>query len=272
MQRIANLWKSSLGGKIVIIILALFTSCCACAGLGSLLPKPEQTATPTILETSVVLPTSTETLTPTIAFTPMMSFKQVSLEDFPRVASSRFKTLQENTAELVKIHGELTADINHSTNNDWYFHATAILSAVTFGADELASMTNYPPEYEGFHQKMLLISQEGKALFSNYMLALDHQDTNALSNATANLTNMITYLNDANIAITGAMPTATLQPTATIVFVQPTAATVSYDSNGDGKVTCADFRTQAAAQKAYNAGYTNLDGNDNDGKACETLP
>lgn len=46
----------------------------------------------------------------------------------------------------------------------------------------------------------------------------------------------------------------------------------SYDNNGDGKVTCADFQTQTAAQQAYNAGYTNLDGNDKDGKACESLP
>jgi hypothetical protein len=45
-----------------------------------------------------------------------------------------------------------------------------------------------------------------------------------------------------------------------------------FDNNGDGKVTCADFQTQAAAQRAYNAGYTNLDGNDNDGRACESLP
>lgn len=46
----------------------------------------------------------------------------------------------------------------------------------------------------------------------------------------------------------------------------------NFDSNGDGKVTCADFQTQAAAQQAYNAGYIKLDGNDKDGKACESLP
>jgi micrococcal nuclease len=46
----------------------------------------------------------------------------------------------------------------------------------------------------------------------------------------------------------------------------------SYDSNGDGKVTCADFQTHSAAQAAYNAGQSQLDGNDKDGKACESLP
>lgn len=67
---------------------------------------------------------------------------------------------------------------------------------------------------------------------------------------------------------------------SSLQYVQPTAPAPSnntsgganYDKNGDGKVTCADFQTQAAAQQAYNAGYTNLDGNDNDGKACESLP
>jgi len=75
------------------------------------------------------------------------------------------------------------------------------------------------------------------------------------------------------------IPTATLLefPTATIVFILPTQPPSSggsgnYDNNGDGKVTCADFQTQAAAQQAYNAGYTELDGNDKDGKACESLP
>lgn len=54
--------------------------------------------------------------------------------------------------------------------------------------------------------------------------------------------------------------------------VLPTSGGSGFDNNGDGKVTCADFSTQAAAQQACNAGYTNLDGNDNDGKACESLP
>ena len=46
----------------------------------------------------------------------------------------------------------------------------------------------------------------------------------------------------------------------------------SYDRNGDGSVTCKDFSSQAQAQRAYNAGNFNLDGNDNDGRACESLP
>jgi hypothetical protein len=68
-------------------------------------------------------------------------------------------------------------------------------------------------------------------------------------------------------------PTAIQIPTnAPPIIAPPPSSTTGYDNNGDGKVTCADFQTQAAAQQAYNAGYTKLDGNDKDGKACETLP
>lgn len=45
----------------------------------------------------------------------------------------------------------------------------------------------------------------------------------------------------------------------------------NFDNNHDGKVTCSDFKTQAAANLALAQGYTNLDGN-RDGKSCEALP
>jgi len=45
----------------------------------------------------------------------------------------------------------------------------------------------------------------------------------------------------------------------------------SFDRNGDGQVTCADFNTRSEAQIALNAGYANLD-SDHDGIPCENLP
>lgn len=45
----------------------------------------------------------------------------------------------------------------------------------------------------------------------------------------------------------------------------------NFDTNGDGKVTCADFTTKADATVALHAGYTNLD-SDGDGIPCESLP
>jgi len=70
------------------------------------------------------------------------------------------------------------------------------------------------------------------------------------------------------------VPTKTPSPTKPPLptAVPPTSPSTGFDNNGDGKVTCADFQTQAAAQQAYDAGYTQLDGNDNDGLACESLP
>ncbi len=74
---------------------------------------------------------------------------------------------------------------------------------------------------------------------------------------------------------TQARPTSTATarplPTQAPPPTQPPQPT-GFDNNGDGRVTCADFATQAQAQAAYEAGYTRLDGNDNDGRACETLP
>ncbi|HRF46706.1 MAG TPA: excalibur calcium-binding domain-containing protein [Anaerolineales bacterium] len=67
-----------------------------------------------------------------------------------------------------------------------------------------------------------------------------------------------------------APPTIAPQPTAIPTVAQ--AGPPNFDHNGDGKVTCDDFSTQAEAQIAYEAGYRNLDGNDNDGLACESKP
>ena len=80
-------------------------------------------------------------------------------------------------------------------------------------------------------------------------------------------------------------PTVTLQPTTKPVAApKPTVkpapapttapappAAQSFDHNGDGKVTCADFKTQAEAKIALAAGYKKLD-NNGDGVPCESLP
>jgi hypothetical protein len=80
-----------------------------------------------------------------------------------------------------------------------------------------------------------------------------------------------------------AQPTAKQLPAATVKPI-PTAAPAlqstdtpapvaeNFDRNGDGKVTCKDFTTQAEAQRALEAGQRQLDGNDKDGRACESLP
>lgn len=105
---------------------------------------------------------------------------------------------------------------------------------------------------------------------------------------------LATLLSVAAVATPTPPPTRTPRPTATVTRTptkprptatkprptatkprptsRPSGGAANYDKNGDGKVTCADFKTQAQAQAALNAGYKKLDGNDGDGKACESLP
>lgn len=288
-QRIVNLWKSAIG-KIIIIAGSVVGICLMCGVVGSLLPSPPSDAKPTVenavIQTSAVQTVFAQaaltqrpssTITPTVTSAP--TFTDVPSDEYVFVATTRFQSLQEATAELAEIHSQFAGDPSLSQNNDWYFHATATLLRVVAGATELASMNNYPSQYSNFHQQMVGLAAEVHPLEANYTAALDNQDIEALNRATSNLGNMITYLNQASVDLNTLKPTATalptqpVPPTATFVFIQPTAAsTTGFDNNRDGKVTCADFQTHSAAQQAYNAGYTNLDGNDNDGLACETLP
>ena len=98
---------------------------------------------------------------------------------------------------------------------EWYSQAVAKLVEVTNGAAEIARMNNYPPEYEAFHQHIQAMAAEGNVLFSNYMLALDNQDLNAQNQATTNLSNMITSLNQAFEELNRLMPISTPAPIGT---------------------------------------------------------
>lgn len=57
------------------------------------------------------------------------------------------------------------------------------------------------------------------------------------------------------------------------VCAQSTSSAANQTGNpASGTAVCADFTWQQDAQAAFLAGETQLDGNDNDGKACEHLP
>jgi hypothetical protein len=134
---------------------------------------------------------------PAPIFTVALTATDVSQAEYPQVVASRFQGLQGAFVEFIDIHNQLTTNPNMSRNMDWYSEAVAALVKVTNGAAEIARMKNYPPEYEVFHQEMQSIAAEGNLLFSNYMLALDNQDLGAQSQATTNLSKMITALNRA---------------------------------------------------------------------------
>src|SRR5688572_2525578 len=67
-------------------------------------------------------------------------------------------------------------------------------------------------------------------------------------------------------------------PASTIVqdpFI-PTALEISanteFNNNGDGRVVCKNFNSQAAVQEAHRAAHIQLDGSDKDGRSCKSLP
>lgn len=202
---------SRLHRLISLITFALSSSACGVI----------QTAEPTIdvreVQTSVFLTMLAEvTLAapgPNSISTTAPAPTDVSLADYPSVVASRFQELQATLVEFIEIHNQLTANPNMSRNMDWYSQAVAKLVKVTNGAAEIARMNNYPPEYEAFHQYMQSMAAEGNVLFSNYMLALDNQDLNAQNQATTNLSNMITSLNQAFAELNRLMPAGTPAPT-----------------------------------------------------------
>jgi hypothetical protein len=147
------------------------------------------------------------------ALTAAPTSTEVSQADYPGVVASRFQALQTAFVEFIEIHNELTANPNISRNMEWYSRAVASLVKVTNGAAEIARMNNYPPEYAIFHQHMQSVAAEGNLLFSNYMLALDNQDLSAQNEATTNLSNMITLLNQAFAELNKLMPSGTPTPT-----------------------------------------------------------
>jgi hypothetical protein len=287
MQRLTSLWKSSTGGKIAIICGSLLSLCVLCVGISFLVPSTPS-AEPTVdlamiqtvaFETvlaQAIITNPTLTVSPTLTSAPTVT--EIPQVDYPRVVAARFQTVQEALNELVPLHQEFTADVSLSTHDDWYSKTSAALFRVEAGIHEIASMKSFPPEYATFNQVMIQMDNETQLMSPDYTLALDNQDVEALNRATSHLSNIITYLNQGfaelgRLTVTATSPaTLTPLPTATVLFIAATSSNTGFDSNGDGNITCGDFNTQAAAQQAYNAGYTQLDGNDNDGRACESLP
>gem|GEM_PF-3121764 len=188
-----------------------------------------QAAEPTIdvreVQTSVFLTIQAEVTlnAPPAILTPIFTAAPTSTEvlqaDYPNVVASRFQALQVTFVEFIEIHNQLTTNPNISRNMDWYSQAVAKLVKVTNGAAEIARMNNYPPEFETFHQHMQNVAAEGNVLFSNYMLALDNQDLHAQNQATSNLSNMITALNQAFAELNRLIP---MTPAATTITPSPT--------------------------------------------------
>lgn len=184
----------------------------------------------------------------------------------------------------------IISDLVNSFSNPKTRRSTIILISSIFGfcvicftglsiADGIGISNTPTPTFDLISMQQ---TAQSSALLSFTQTALALPTSTFTITATSTITNTpVSIFNLIPTATQTAIPTQTSIPTVVIpspVVIIPTqqppssGGSGSYDNNGDGKVTCKDFQTQAAAQQAYNAGYTNLDGNDNDGKACETLP
>lgn len=280
---IGSIIKPETRRSSLVMLGAIIGGCLALYGGASFLGSfaPSTTATPFPTNTVLVL-TDTPPASQTAAFTSTMSYPTVSLQDYVRVASSRFQTLQEATIEMANIHGQFTADLALSQNTDWYAHAVSTMLRLVTGAHELASMNNYPPEYGEFHQNAQRLSNEALLLETNYTAALDNQDIGALNQATTHLGNVITFMNLGSSELTRLSvtntpaPTASSLPTATIIYVVPTLAPSNcHPSYPDvcipyppPDLDCGDIPYRRF--RITGPDVHNFDGSDGDGIGCES--
>ena len=288
MQRIASLWKTSTGGKFIIIAGSIIALCLSCVGVSLLVPESAlatPTTDPNVINTTIAqtalaiiaASTPTSTTEPTIVAAP--TFTDISATDYPQVAAARFQTLEAAINEMVPLHQALIADMTLAANSDWYATMNATLFRVEAGARELAAMRNVPPEYALFHQVLLQLESETKLASPEYTQALDHQDVDALNRATQHLSNMITYVNQAHAELNVAAVTATPVPTFTalatftpIVVIQPTsapsnclAAYPDFCIQASPRIPCDDLPKNFTVLPPDPLGYDR----DNDGVGCE---
>jgi hypothetical protein len=197
-----------------LLLAALILLSPACGNLFAVEPTIDVGEVQTSVFLTMLAEVTLSAPAPVSIFTAAPTSTDVSQADYPSVVASRFQALQEEFVKFIEIHNQLTANPNMSRNMEWYSQTVAALVKVTNGAAEIARMDNYPPEYAAFHQHMQSVATEGNLLFSNYMLALDNQDLNAQNQATTNLSNMITSLNQAFAELNKLIPTATPAPTS----------------------------------------------------------
>lgn len=210
---------------IFIVIASIAGLCVVCVAGTSVMDALGfiPTSTPSLVPTSTILPTNTSSPQPTNASVSM--FEAVALADYPRVAASRFQTVQEALSEFIPLHQQLVTDISLAADKDWWAHTSATLLRVESGIHEIASMQNFPPELSAFNQTMLQLDQETQLLSPEYTLALENQDTDALTRANNHLGNMIVLVNQAFSELNSSLPTATLAPTATSIPTNPPVPT-----------------------------------------------
>ncbi len=267
MQRINHLWKSGAGGKLIIIAGSLFTFCLLCVCVAIILPPSPTPAVPTAAANAVetyIAGTANALAylnTPTVAPT---STNMPTLTPVP--SATELAAVPQETVPCVYCNLECP---RNQGDNYFCIAESQLISDQTLFAKTLRTFCDFKAAYDycqvlvwtdvNYLPHALPMSEE-----SLYYEVADYS-----RNSYTGYDCFIIFSQGNEIYRSGVCEAI---PTNTAVLIPPTSASTGFDHNRDGKVTCADFSFQSEAQEAYRAGHTQLDGNDNDGRACESLP
>ena len=285
MNGLKRFWGSGIVGKGVIILAGFVALCCApLMVIGSLAPKPVAqptqaaalaaplaTAVPTVAAVDTTVPTveATATIAPSataipVTDTPAPPTRTPRPTIFRPDAGAEGKLV--STAEkVIVVTNDAAWDAVMAAVNA---HDTETLAGLALSGDVILVPTG--TKVSVIDTAVLSVKvriSEGQfsdqsGWISKEMIGSVDAPI-ALAPTDEPTTEPTTEPTKAPVAVKPAKPTA--QPRAAV------APARGFDNNGDGKVTCADFSTQAEARQALAAGYTKLD-REGDGIPCETLP
>ncbi len=202
MQSIIKLWKSSKGGKILIIVGSLFTICLLC-GIGTAIFSPGSSAAPTVdvgaiqthaFQTAWALNFPSETPTPTSTSTPAATETPIATVDaYWQEMINRFVNYQSAFEDVNDQQQKLQSDITLFLNDQWRMKMGLYLGVLDLAATDLENIPNPPAEYQQLDQIMKSIGSETHLMVQNYVTGLDNMDSSAIDRAVVNMQNLSNY-------------------------------------------------------------------------------
>ena len=235
-------------------------------------------------------PQSTVTLVPTITpipsntAPPTFTATAESADPYYDEMRKRFNAYQAANIKFARQYDIFKNSPLIISDASWKSNTESVLLSLQVAAEDLQNIPDKTPPYEKIDKAIKQLADETLKMIKNFTAGINGPDSLSLERSRNNLAMMKQYASQVNKELAqlspadfALAPTSTAIATSTVVvIIGPTSASGggnsgSFDNNGDGRVTCADFQTRAQALVALRAGYSNLDGN-NDGEPCESLP
>ena len=154
--------------------------------------QPTDTATPT--ETPP--PTDTPvpgSLTPT-GSPPATSTSGASDDPYLDEVDARLQNYQAAYSGVNGYFQESSADASKLLDKNWKQKANMALNQLDDAADQLETIGEAPPEYEGLDTDLMSLASETHELVQNYGDGINQLDPNAITEAASNLADIATYL------------------------------------------------------------------------------